>query len=401
MSMLDSWLTPALQARQANLHYRQRRTLNGRSRTHVIQSSRSLLEFSSNDYLGLANEPRVIDAFCKGAREDGVGSGASAVVSGHLAIHRQLEETLADWTGRSRALLFPSGFQANLAVHDALLSSRDRVFGDRLNHASLLDGARLAGARMTRYCHGDVDALVQQLTRYSGDGRKLVASDGIFSMDGDRAPVQALATACRAHEAVLLIDDAHGIGILGLHGAGLLEDAQLDQDAVPVLVGTLSKALGAEGAFVAGSDALIETLIQFARPYIYTTSLPPAIAHAGLTALHIAREEPERRQRLTDNIAYFQQLAKQAALPITNSDTPIQPMIVGHEHTVMTLAHLLETDGFLVGAIRPPTVPKGSSRLRITLSATHQRADIEALITSLHRHYTVLTSEGTLGGWDV
>lgn len=399
MSVLDHWVMPALDERQAKLQYRTRRTLHGNSRVRVMQSSQTLRGFCSNDYLGLANDARVVDAFCKGARDAGVGSGASAVVSGYLAVHQQLEEALAAWTGRSRALLFPSGFQANLAVHDALLSSRDRVFGDRLNHASLLDGARLSGARMTRYRHGDVEALTRQLERYNGDGRILVASDGVFSMDGDRAPVNALAATCTTHNAVLLIDDAHGVGILGPHGAGLLEEAQLDQEAVPILVGTFSKALGAEGAFVAGSEALIETLIQFARPYVYTTAMSPAVAYASLAALHIARDEPERRQQLADNIAYFRTLAIQANLPITDSDTPIQPLIVGQEQAVMTLAQQLEADGFLVGAIRPPTVPNGSARLRITLSAAHQQADIEELITSLHHHYAALSAQG-LGGAD-
>lgn len=385
-AVLTGWLAPALQERREACQYRTRRVLKGKSRTRLHDAARTLTGFCSNDYLGLASDPRVMDALCEGVRRYGTGSGASAVVSGQSGAHEALESALASWTGRSRALLFPSGFQANLAVHDALLRPQDRVFGDRLNHASLLDGARLAGARMTRYRHGDATALSQQLTRYKGTGRKLVVTDGVFSMDGDQAPLQAISTLCKAHDAVLFVDDAHGVGVLGEHGGGVLDTMQLTQTDVPILMGTLSKALGLEGAFVAGSEALIDSLIQFARPYIYTTALPSAIAHAGLTALNIVRTAPERRARLHENIRFFRTLAHQAALPLMDSDTPIQPIVLGSAQRVMAVAAKLEAEGLLVGAIRPPTVPKGSARLRVTLSAVHEQHEIEALVAALARH---------------
>ena len=365
--------------------------LHERRQAHCLRQRRTLMlaspayDMAGNDYLGLAHDPRVIEALAEGARRYGAGSGASALVTGQTDAHTQLEGVLAEWLGRSDALIFPSGFQANLAIHDALLSSKDIVLGDRLNHASLLDGARLSGARLKRYAHLDMAALKRRLHAESGhEGRLVVASDGLFSMDGDTAPLQEMVSLCQQHDAMLIVDDAHGVGVIGKSGAGLAEAEGVggEQD-VPVLIGTLSKALGLQGAFVAGSQLLIDTLVQFARPYVYTTSLSPALAHAACTSVTIAREEPERRAQLARNIAYFRALAAQAGFSLTSSTSPIQPIIVGDIPTVMAMRAAAESRGFQIGAIRPPTVPKGTARLRITLSALHTSEKLTELVDVL------------------
>lgn len=352
----------ALQERRQAHCFRQRRTVMLASPAH---------DMAGNDYLGLARDPRVIEALAEGARCYGAGSGASALVTGQTDAHEQLEKMLADWLGRSDALVFPSGFQANLAVHDALLSHGDVVLGDRLNHASLLDGARLSGARLKRYPHLDMAALARRLKAEQGhDGRVAVASDGLFSMDGDEAPLNEMVDLCHKHGALLMVDDAHGLGVMGSEGAGLGASKGVTSETdVPVLIGTLSKALGLQGAFVAGSHTLIDTLVQFARPYVYTTSLSPALAHAACTSITIARREQDRRERLNRNIAHFRTVAQQAGLTLSNSQSPIQPLIVGDIPTLLAVRDAVAAEGFQVGAIRPPTVPEGTARLRVTLSA--------------------------------
>lgn len=369
-------LALALDERRQAHCFRQRRTLALASPAH---------DMAGNDYLGLARDPRVIDALAEGARRYGAGSGASALVTGQTEAHAQLEHMLADWLGRSDALVFPSGFQANLALHDALLSRGDVVLGDRLNHASLLDGARLSGARLKRYAHRDMAALERRLAAEAHqEGRVAVVSDGLFSMDGDTAPLREMATLCRAHHALLVVDDAHGVGIMGATGAGLAEAEGVgSEEDVPVLIGTLSKALGLQGAFIAGSQLLIDTLVQFARPYVYTTSLSPALAHAACTSVSIARQEPERRAQLASNIALFRALATDAGLPLTASASPIQPIIIGDIPTVMAMSDAASAHGFQIGAIRPPTVPDGTARLRITLSAIQTPALLEQLVDVL------------------
>ena len=365
------------------------RALEERRRAHCLRQRRAVTlaspahDMASNDYLGLSRDPRVIEALAEGARRYGAGSGASALVTGQTDAHDRLEGMLAQWLGRSAALLFPSGFQANLAVHDALLAQGDVVLGDRLNHASLLDGARLSGARLKRYPHLDMAALARRLNAEEGhDGRVAVVSDGLFSMDGDAAPLKEMVALCHHHRALLMIDDAHGVGVMGPSGAGLAEALGVaSEDDIPVVVGTLSKALGLQGAFVAGSHTLIDTLVQFARPYVYTTSLSPALAHAACTSLTIARFEPERREQLTRNIACFRALASDAGFTLSHSQSPIQPIVVGDIPTLMALHSAAAAQGFQVGAIRPPTVPEGTARLRITLSSLHTPALLEQLVT--------------------
>ena len=341
-----------------------------------------LLDFAGNDYLGLARDPRLAEAQAVAARRLGAGSGASHLVSGHREVHEALEQRLAALVGRPRALLFSTGYMANLAVIQTLCSARTRLFHDRLNHASLLDGAALSGARSRRFHHRDLDDLAAMLARRPAASEALVVSDGVFSMDGDIADIDALATLAHRHSAALMIDDAHGIGVLGENGDGCVGRA-FGSDQVPILVGTLGKALGSFGAFVAGEPRLIEALIQFARPYIYTTALPPGVAAASLAALDILAAEPQRRARLQANIRHFRQLADAAALPLLDSYTPIQPLLLGEPDRAMRWQASLAARGCQVGAIRPPSVAAGAARLRITLSAAHTPGMIEQLITAL------------------
>lgn len=377
-------LRAALDARRDQHRYRQRLTQQHACGREAVVDGRRFLNFCSNDYLGLANHPAVIAAFKRGADEFGVGSGASHLVCGHSHYHHALEEALADFCGRPRALLFSSGYMANLGVLGALLDKQDAVLEDRLNHASLIDGGLACGARFRRYRHNDARSLAAELDKARAR-RKLVVTDGVFSMDGDIAPLDQLADVCRAHDAWLMVDDAHGFGVLGAHGEGSV--AQFSQAAQPqVLVGTLGKAFGTAGAFVAGSEELIETLIQFARTYIYTTALPPAVAAATLASLELVRNGSERRECLHSLVQQFRRGATELGYELMPSTTPIQPLLIGADAGALALSEALRADGLLVSAIRPPTVPEGSARLRITLTAAHQPADVDALLQSLARH---------------
>jgi 8-amino-7-oxononanoate synthase len=341
-----------------------------------------VLVFCSNDYLGLAQDPRVAEAFAQAARAYGTGSGASHLVTGHHREHHALEEALADFTGRERALLFSTGYMANLGVVCALAGRGDAVLEDRLNHASLLDAGLLSGARFSRFPHADVAGLERRLA-HAGKERSLVVTDGVFSMDGDLAPLRELASACARHDATLVVDDAHGLGVLGANGRGSLEHFGLRQTDVPVLVGTLGKAFGTFGAFVAGETDLIELLIQRARTYMYTTALPPAVAAATRVALEVAQAEPWRRERALAHAARFRDLAGEAGLPLGESFTPIQPVLLREARSATAASEALLEHGFLVTAIRPPTVPEGGSRLRVTFSAAHEEAEVEQLVDAL------------------
>lgn len=366
---------------QAGLQ-RRLRTIDHAEGPWLDIGGRRLLSFAANDYLGLAQHPQVIAAFKRIADDEGVGSTAAHLICGHRAEHAALEEALADWTGRERALLFSTGYMANLGVMQALLRPGDVCVQDKLNHACLLDGAALAGAELKRYPHGDVAGAARQLASRTG-AAALLATDGVFSMDGDLAPLRELARLCDAENATLMVDDAHGLGVLGEHGAGSLSALDLGQRDVPVLMATLGKALGCQGAFVAGSAGLIEGLVQAARTYVYTTAMPPAVAAAALAAVRIAREESWRREKLAALIARFREGASELGLPLMPSDTAIQPLLMGEAEAAMTAARTLEAQGFLVGAIRPPTVPAGKARLRITLSAAHEEAHVDQLLDAL------------------
>ncbi|WP_308364053.1 MULTISPECIES: 8-amino-7-oxononanoate synthase [unclassified Microbulbifer] len=363
--------------------YREMKTLAAAPGPRAQVDGGELVAFSSNDYLGLATHPQVIAAQQRGA---GLGAGATAshLVNGHLQIHEQLQDKIAELTGREAALVFSSGYMANIGAVCALVGRGDTVIQDKLNHASLIDGAQLSGARSLRFAHSDMESLERQLSR--ADGNTLVAVDGVYSMDGDCAPLADIARVCDAHGAWLMVDEAHGFGVMGSEGfpcAGSAAAAGLTPEQVPILMGTLGKAAGNAGAFVAGSWELIDYLTQFARPYIYTTGMPPAVAAGCLAALEIMQREPQRRERLAHLIRYFRDRAGALDLPLTDSRSAIQPLIIGGEKAVMALAAGLQQRGFLVGAIRPPTVPAGTARLRITLSAAHSEAEIDALLQAL------------------
>ena len=377
---LDQALDQALDQQRAAGLYRCRRVQERPQQPEAIVDGRPMFSFCSNDYLGLANHPEVIAALRQGAERWGVGSGAAHLVNGHSAAHHALEEELADFTGRPRALLFSTGYMANLGIISALTGRGDTLWQDRLNHASLLDGVLLSRATLRRYPHADSAELARLI---GARDARMIASDGVFSMDGDLAPLPALALIARRSGAWLLVDDAHGLGVLGREGRGTLDHFRLDSEEVPILMGTLGKAFGTFGAFVAGSDALIETLIQRARSYIYTTATPPAVAEATRTSLALARREDWRREHLQALIARFRTGANQLGLPLSESPTPIQPLIAGSSHQALAWAAELEARGILVGAIRPPTVPEGSARLRVCLSAAHTETMVDRLLDAL------------------
>lgn len=384
-------LASRLAERRAAHLYRQRPLLETHQQPEVMVDGEQLLAFCSNDYLGLASHPEVVRAMQQGAERWGVGGGASHLVMGHSTPHHQLEEALADFSGRPRALLFSTGYMANLAAVTALVGQGDTVLEDRINHASLLDAGLLSGARFSRYLHNDADSLAKRLDKATGD--TLVVTDGVFSMDGDLADLPALCATAKARGAWVMVDDAHGFGPLGKTGGGIVEHFGLGIDDVPVLVGTLGKAFGTAGAFVAGSEELIETLIQFARPYIYTTSQPPAVACATLKSLELLRSESWRRDHLNSLITRFRQGAAEIGLTLMDSPTPIQPILVGSSERALKLSAALRERGVLVGAIRPPTVPAGSARLRVTFSASHSAAQVERLLDILAECWNRLAEE--------
>ena len=384
-------LASRLAERRAAHLYRHRPLLETPQQPEVTVDGEPLVAFCSNDYHGLDTRPDVIRAMQHGAERWGVGGGASHLVMGHSTPHHQLEEALAEFTGRPRALLFSTGYMANLAAVTALVGHGDTVLEDRINHASLLDAGLLSGARFSRYLHNDADSLAKRLDKASGD--TLVVTDGVFSMDGDLADLPAICATAKAKNAWVMVDDAHGFGPLGKTGGGIVEHFGLGIDDVPVLVGTLGKAFGTAGAFVAGSEELIETLIQFARPYIYTTSQPPAVACATLKSLELLRSEGWRRDHLNGLIARFRQGAAEIGLTLMDSPTPIQPILIGSSERALKLSAALRERGILVGAIRPPTVPAGSARLRVTFSASHSEAQVERLLDILAECWNRMAEE--------
>ncbi len=379
--LLQSLVARVAEREHAGL-LRRARTVDDARGARVTIDGRELLNFCSNDYLGLAQDPRIVEALRKAANESGVGSTAAHLVCGHRREHAQLEEALCEWTGREAALLFSSGWLANLGTMQALLGREDVCVQDKLNHASLLDAVQLAGATLRRYPHNDVDGAARQLAGVDGKP-VLLATDGVFSMDGDVAPLRKLAALCEREGAAFMVDDAHGLGVLGPRGAGSVAEAGLAQSEVPVLMVTLGKALGCMGAAVLGSRALIEGLTQFARTFVYTTALPPALAAAACEAVRIARAEDWRRERLRALVARFRRGATQLGLPLTESHTAIQPVVPGDAAHTVAASRSLEAAGFLVTAIRPPTVPQGKARLRVTLSAAHSDDDVDHLLDAL------------------
>lgn len=360
---------------------RSRRIVESPQSIDLICNGKTVINFCSNDYLGLANHPDVIKAFKAAADQWGVGSGSAHLICGHSSAHHALEEELAAFTGRDRALLFSTGYMANLGAISALVGRGDTVLEDRLNHASLLDGGLSSGAKFKRYAHADSGHLNELIAK--SEGNKLIVTDGVFSMDGDIAPLQALSIVAKQHSAWLMVDDAHGFGVLGANGGGITEEAGLKQGDVQVLVGTLGKAFGTFGAFVAGSEELIETLINTARTYIYTTALPASVAEATRASLKILQTETWRREKLKTLVERFRAGASQLALPLMPSSSPIQPVLVGESDKATKASQILFDKGFLVSAIRPPTVPANAARLRITFSALHEEVQVDQLLEAL------------------
>ncbi len=376
MSFHDRLADRIARQREAD-HYRLRLAVTSPQRVEVATADGEFVNFCSNDYLGLAAEPAVAEAMADAARRDGAGAAASHLVSGHMRAHAELEARLAEVTGAEAAIVLGSGYLANLAAVTTLAGRTTRLLCDRLNHASLIDAAILSRARVRRYRHADAGDAARYLDNDPAEA--VLVTDSVFSMDGDIAPLAALDALAVRRDAALLVDDAHGFGVVG-GGRGALHEFGLSRQAV--MMGTLGKAIGVYGAFLAGPAVVIEALVQFARPYIYTTALPPAVAAACLAALSLAAEE-DRRRRLQANIRRFRRAAHAAGIPLADSDTPIQPVILGDSRAALAASRRLREAGFLVAAIRPPTVPKGEARLRITLGAGHRETQVDALVAAL------------------
>ena len=376
-------LTDELKDLEAAGLLRRRRVLESATGTRVVENGREYLSFCSNDYLGLASHPALIAAAQQAAAQYGVGAGASHLVSGHGAAHHQLEAALAAFTGQPAALLFSTGYMANLGIVTALLGRDDEIFADKLNHASLNDAALLSRARLTRYPHLDLAALEKRLAD-SKARRKLVVTDAVFSMDGDIAPVPELLTLCERYDALLLLDDAHGFGVLGAGGQGVLEHFGVASERI-IYMATLGKAAGVFGAFVAGSAELADYLVQRARSYVYTTAMPPSLAAALVASLQLIEGEAWRRERLRELAEVLKQGLNLRRWRLLPSITPIQPVIVGANEEVLAVSEALRGRGIWVPAIRPPTVPKGEARLRVSLSAAHSPEDVTRLAQALNQ----------------
>ncbi|MCW8091366.1 8-amino-7-oxononanoate synthase [Alteromonas sp. ASW11-130] len=376
-----AFMQSALVEKAAGGYLRTRQCVEYEQDGVICIDGKHFLNFSSNDYLGMRQQPEVLQAWVEGLAQFGAGSGASPLVTGYTRAHANLEAYLASLLNRDAVLLFNSGFAANQAVCQALFTEPGVIFADKFMHASAIDGALHSEASVRRFRHNDVEHLHALLEKHSTD-RKLIMSEGVFSMDGDVAPVKDLVNLSEQFQAPLMLDDAHGFGVLGKDGAGTVESMSLSQDNVPILMATFGKAVGTAGAFIAGSQTLIDYLINFARHYIYSTAMPSAQAVATLQSL-VLIGKGSAQKALQDNIGYFQQQASMLGIPLADSDTAIQPIIIGDPQKAVDISKRLQTLGIWVTAIRYPTVPKHQDRLRITLSAKHSQQDIEALLDAL------------------
>lgn len=383
--MIWEELTRQLKALSENNLLRQRKTLESACGTQAVIGGiggKTVLAFCSNDYLGLASHPALVNAVCESARQWGTGSGGSHVVNGHMGPHDVLEKALAAFVGAERALFYSTGYMANIGVVPTLVGRGDTVFADRLNHASLIDAVQLSRANHRRYAHNDMDQLEKMLA--ASDARhKLILTDAVFSMDGDQAPLNVLTELAERYDAWLVIDDAHGFGVLGHEGRGSLDHAGLSFSPRLVYIGTLGKAAGVSGAFVAGSDTVIEWLMQRSRSYIFTTATSPVMASAILPALELIKNGNDRRRHLQALIDQLQHGLNGSVWKLLPSFTAIQPVVVGENDAVLNVSAELGKRGIWVPAIRPPTVPQGSARLRISLSAAHTHEQVARLIDAL------------------
>ena len=375
-------LQAELDERAAQGLLRARRTLETPQSPRIVVDGKPYLAFCSNDYLGLACHPQLVAALQQGAQQWGAGAGAAHLVSGHVAPHHQLEAQLASFVGKPAALLFSTGYMANLGVVQALLGKADTVFADKLNHASLNDAMLLSRAALKRYRHGDMEQLNQLLGKVN-QGRKLIITDAVFSMDGDIAPLPELLALCERHDAWLLVDDAHGFGVLGEQGRGSLSHFGIESERI-IYMATLGKAAGVSGAFVAAEPVVIATLVNHARSYVYTTATPPALSVALAESIRLIAQGDDRRAHLQKLIAQLRKGLADLPWRLMPSSTAIQPLLIGDNQQALALSEGLRERGIWVAAIRPPTVPQGTARLRITLSAAHRAADVEQLVGALH-----------------
>lgn len=372
---LKSVLAAKLAEVERNGLYRRLRPVSGAQDAIVTLDGREALLLSSNNYLGLANHPALKRAAQDAIERYGCGAGASRLISGDMALHQELERRLAELKNAEAALVFPSGYHANIGVISALMGPGDAIFSDALNHASIIDGCRLSRAHVQIYRHGDMAHLTQLLATCPRSGRRLIVTDSVFSMDGDMAPLVDIVAIARCYDAWVMVDEAHATGVFGARGAGVVESLGLEHE-VEIQMGTLGKALGGCGAYVAGSRELIAWLVNRARSFIYTTGIPPAVAASALAALDLVAREPERRQQLWENAAFLRQGLAALGYKIGPTQSPILPVLIGDAQPTMALAAALLQRGVFAHGIRPPTVPAGTSRLRVTPMATHSRAQL-------------------------
>lgn len=375
-------LVDEINQRKSDGLYRNRRVINSSQGALIKIDGEEYLNFSSNDYLGLANNDVLKMCMSEAIKEYGLGAGSSQLVVGHSIPHRTLEKSLAEFLSRDAALVFSSGYLANLAVASVLIDSNTIVLQDKLNHASLIDAAQLSNGKLVRYRHNDIDHLKTLLEKYK-QHKLVVMTDGVFSMDGDFAPVSEIAKLCKTYNAVLIVDDAHGLGVLGDTGAGLLELLKLDQSQVPLLIGTFGKSFGGCGAFVSGSKLYVDAFIQKARTYIYTTAMLPSLAVAMTQAIELVANATDLRQKLCSIVVCYKELMREGNLDVSESDSHIQPYVVGNVGKTVALSDVLFQNNVLAVAIRPPTVPKDTSRLRLSFTAAHDKEQLVRLVQGI------------------
>ena len=383
--MAFSFIAEQLTARKQQHLHRSSVAVTGKQSRFIEVEGKKYLNFSSNDYLGLASEPALIKAWQKGADLFGIGSGGSYLVTGYNQVHHDVTQQLKAWLGVDAVALFSSGYSANQAIIKLLLSKNDLLLQDKLNHASLMEAGSFSDAKMLRFKHNDMQQLSALLSKHSSVENTLVISEGVFSMDGDSAPIKALHTQCKKNDAWLMIDDAHGLGVLGENGKGSANAQQVKNSELAIYMSTFGKGLGVGGAFISGSEQLIDYMINFAKPYLYTTGLPPAMVYCIGAAASLAEKQQWRRDHLYQLIADFKSLADQYDIPLMPSDTAIQPILIGESERTIAITDHLKTKGIWTTAIRPPTVAKGSARLRVTLTVNHQKQDIALLVKQIRQ----------------